>query len=1422
MKTIMQVVLVATILVGGSAVAQPYQPVDYTLDLPINSIKVLEPTAPFANVMDVLSNTRTIEEVKKTTQYFDGLGRPIQTVSWQVSPLKKDLVTSQMYDALGRRAYDFLPYIQQGLASNNGQLKYDAFSQQQAFNTTQYGGQGETFFYGQTMYETSPLSRPLKSMAPGNSWVGATRGVAQEYKVNTAADDVRLWTIGYNVSDMPISNMAYPEGELYKYITIDEHGKQIIEFKDKHGQIVLKKVQLESSVSDDHAGWLSTYYIYDDFNRLRWVIQPKGIKVLENNDWVFANTPEFGATVRDELCFYYRYDAEGRMIVKKVPGAGEVYMVYDKQDRMLLTQDANLRSQNKWLVTHYDGLNRPVQTGLWQSSLTLAQQQSAVAAATGDYPFAANATPGSGYELLSQTGYDTYTTLPGGSGLSTSLISTNITAGNFETSYNTAPLYAQPIVATTAVKGLPTWGMVKVLDGAATATYLYTVTTYDDKGRIIQIQSKNSSGGVDVNTQQYDFSSKVIRTHQSHEKAGTNAATYLVVTKPAYDHAGRLLTLKKKISSGSYTGQEKTTITNTYNELGQLSTKGLGINNGSTTPLESLAYDYNIRGWLLGVNKDYIKGVNNTNYFGFELAYDKLTNIIAGQNYATQQYNGNINGSTWKAKGDGEVRRYDFAYDNANRLIGADFNQYTGGAFNKSAGIDFSVSGLTYDGNGNILTMKQKGWKLDGSSFIDQLSYTYIGNSNKLLKVTDLSNDNSSKLGDFKYDATTKTATDYTYDANGNMIADNNKKISSIAYNFLNLPQSITVTAKGSIEYVYDAGGNKLKKIVKETGHPNKTTEYIGGFVYEDDVLQLLNHEEGRVRPILTSGQLTDMAFDYFLKDHLGNVRTVITEEQQVDKYPVASLEPAKLATEQNYYAIATGQITDANTVSGLPAYTNDNGIGNNPADATFSAANSTKLYRLNGNDAKTGLGLVLKVMAGDKIDIFGRSFYNQAVTNNGTCTNCGLTVNNIVTAFIGSGTTAASTGIHGAPTSLQLESTAGTGILNVLQAGQNTQATNNSTRPKAFINYILFDEQFKYAGGGASLVGDVNILKQHYPDLQNISVPKNGYIYVYCSNESNINVFFDNIQVVHTRGALLEETQYYPFGLTMAGISSMAAITLRNKYGITEKEMQNKEFSDGSGLEQYDFGARFYDPQIGRWHNIDPHVANYYWLTPYNYCNNNPLKYLDPSGMDPETSTPENPKDLPEVIIKQKPKPNNSLANRGFSWANFDKEESDQWKIERSAYENARNKGWTKEQMYAAWSKAGISDKKLESYERGWQAEQDYRNAQLITVGIFGAPLLAVVATEAGAGTVIVKLYSEASIVLGEVSLEASVITHTLKNQVVRIVANEFSLYTSAAIIAKISNNAYAYSITGKDMAKIVQFVGSKFWDFPRGVKIQ
>ncbi|MCG7754845.1 DUF6443 domain-containing protein, partial [Flavihumibacter cheonanensis] len=177
---------------------------------PINFVRSWEALTPQTDPATLSS--KPVREVRQTTEYIDGLGRPIQTVVKQGSlntaaghTQAYDLVSPVEYDVLGRQEKQYLPFVAHsnisGSASpTDGSYKSNALLQQNWFysnsNTlSPIYGQGDTKYYSQTVFEASPLNRVDKQMAPGESWVGAGRGVESKRYFNTAADAIRIWNV---------------------------------------------------------------------------------------------------------------------------------------------------------------------------------------------------------------------------------------------------------------------------------------------------------------------------------------------------------------------------------------------------------------------------------------------------------------------------------------------------------------------------------------------------------------------------------------------------------------------------------------------------------------------------------------------------------------------------------------------------------------------------------------------------------------------------------------------------------------------------------------------------------------------------------------------------------------------------------------------------------------------------------------------------------------------------------------------------------------------------------------------------------------------------------------------------------------------------------------------------------------------------
>lgn len=870
--------------------------------------------------------------------FFDGLGRPSQQVAIGQSPNanKDDIVTHMGYDGFGRQDQEWLPYTDSDPLADLGSFRLDSKSDTETYYETHYSDDiqsGSSNPFSHKKLEPSPLGRVLKQGAPGKDWeitaTGDDHTIEFEYQSN-ATDEVRMFAVETQLANNTYSPTLvflkdnldadieyYPAGSLFKSITYDENhpgtatkNHTTEEFKDKQGRVVLKRTYADMDTTDDgdtndpedaeipH----DTYYVYDDHGNLTYVLPPKMDAATETLANIITNMEELG--------YQYVYDHRNRLVEKQIPGKDREYIVYNKLDQPVLTQDAVQRPNREWLFTKYDALGRVVYTGIYthdsvigrsamQTELedhyggaTPPKMYEEKQGAVGDYHYYGNESfPDVNLEILTVNYYDGY---------------------NFNrASESSPPTSVFNATLTSNVKGLATGSKVKVL---GTSDWITTVTRYDAKGRPIYTHSENAYlSTVDVMETNLDFVGKQVTIRSQHTR---NGGTVVTVDNFEYDHVGRLLkqtqcvgdntlgyscqevvpemdavlddptitfsktatnsitvvpasptesvtlsgtlTLKVDANAGSSGGELELIALNEYDKLGQLVRKNVG--NTEAAPLQKVDYAYNIRGWLKSINQDTDNA--DGDLFKFGINY----NTVAHGGAAL--FNGNIAETEWETTNDNVTRWYTYGYDALNRIVGA-----TGGPTS-----NYDVSDIFYDKNGNIGKLKRQG----PTGAMDDLTYGYYGTdmmSNRLQSVADMASGTEGFV-----DGATST-TEYGYDVNGNMTSDANKGITGISYNHLNLPTNIAI-GSGNISYVYDATGTKLQKTVSGGG---SVTDYAGNYVYQDGSLQFFSQPEGYVTPDGMNGY--DYVYQY--KDHLGNIRLSYVDDGN------GGLE---IVEENNYY----------------------------------------------------------------------------------------------------------------------------------------------------------------------------------------------------------------------------------------------------------------------------------------------------------------------------------------------------------------------------------------------------------------------------------------------------------------------------------------------------------------------------------------
>ncbi len=604
------------------------------------------------------------------------------------------------------------------------------------------------------------------------------------------------------------------------------------------------------------------------------------------------------------LCYIYHYDGRNRLIEKKIPGKGWEYIVYDKLDRPILTQDAKMRLIGSWLFTKYDAFGRLVYTGLYQTNSSILGNENAdrihlqaqINNQTTHHEtklnnsnniidginikYTNNTFPIDNLTLHTINYYDDY-------------------SFNYPSELVFSNSYNQPQADN--VKSLVTASKIRILD---TDDWITTLTYYDEKARPIYSASKNEYlNTVDWSKTQLDFVGKVLESTTYHERTGL--ATIETINSFSYDHMGRLLTQTQSINNGL----PELIVNNHYDELGQLTSKNVGgiVSNipEDSNGLQTVDYNYNIRGWLQQINNPDNLG---NDLFGFQIYYNKPTHSTS-----IELYNGNISQTNWKTNSQNQSKFwYMYRYDALNRIKKA---QFAGGGWYDR----YSLKNINYDRNGNIIYLKRNGHIVNNpnsnssSDFdvMDQLTYTYAPKSNLLMSVTDVASYNG-------FEDQNTVDNDYGYDVNGNLIFDKNKDILNIKYNHLNLPIKVE-TINGFIEYAYDAIGVKQdKKVIVPNGivYRETVTSYAGNFIYNKNIiganitegLEFFNQPEGYVKPI--NNENFDYIYQY--KDHLGNIR-LSYKNTGTDTTPVLEIQE-----ENNYYPFGLEHKGYNNVVNGV------------------------------------------------------------------------------------------------------------------------------------------------------------------------------------------------------------------------------------------------------------------------------------------------------------------------------------------------------------------------------------------------------------------------------------------------------------------------------------------------------------------------
>ena len=781
--------------------------------------------------------------------YFDGLGRPFQSVNKTVqnNVTKQRLATLLEYDYYGRETNMWLP--------TSVMADYVEVS---TFRNTAVGSRGynDSYPYSQSIYEASPLNRPLQQYGAGKLWHSNNRAVRTEYLVNASDSDRACKFYTVNGTSLSGGTEFYAANLLNVIKTTDEGNNVSYTFTDKLGRIVLIR-QMNGTEAHD------TYYVYNDKGNLCFVLQP-----------MYQTTADI-----ELYAFEYKYDGHGNCIWKKLPGAEYIEYVYDNYDRMTYSQDGNQRKNNRWMYYQYDAMGRP--SG--QGECTEKNRDSNPVQHIRSYY--------DGYYILSQSGFNN-PDFPKGN---TSYIKGRLAGSIISVPGSGSKIY---IAYFYDIKGRVMQETRSNLLGGHDVT-ITTYTFTDKPATVTHIHTASGKNTwIEVYTYSYDHADRISKVQ--HTLGGTTITLY----DATYDDLGRL---KTKSLHGSTTNK----LTYTYNLRGWLTgitgtrlTQNLYYNTGVGTA----KYNGSISSmtWKAG---------NESTVRGYKFTYDGLDRLLNGtygegeqlnsnsgrysENVTGYDKNGNITGlERYGRSGSSSYGMCDaLTYTlNGNQMIRVD-DLVSIGAGNDETDFKDAVkqaNEYTYDANGNLTKDLNKG--------ITGITYNCLNLPNAVTfsdgsTITYIYSADGTKLRTVHKIGSVTTTTDYC----GNVIYENNT-----AKLLLTGEGYISLSDKKYHYYLQDHQGNN-RVVADKDGNVEETNHYypFGGVFASSQ----------NVQPYKYNGKELDTKkglnwYDYGAREYDAVLGRFTTMDPMAEKYyavspytycvnnPIKFVDPTGMLTE--------------------------------------------------------------------------------------------------------------------------------------------------------------------------------------------------------------------------------------------------------------------------------------------------------------------------------------------------------------------------------------------------------------------------------------------------------------------------------------------------------------------------------------------